>query len=1037
MPSPWDYLVVSAGHRRQQEVYSSQLALRNELGRLPQVRRCLVVADLEDCRIGSGASTLECLARVANRERRAGEDVERTLARLRVLIIHAGGDSRRLPAYGPCGKIFTPLPGGSGAIPHALFDRLAEGFLALPAASPGAGQVVVTSGDALLRFDPRALDLARPGLTALAAPAAPEEAAHHGVFCAAPDGAVRRFFQKPSPVRQAEAGAIGRHGRSLLDAGLMSLDARTAAALLAAFGFDCAGPAPLAWDPSMLERVFAHGLDLYREICCALGSEASLEHFLASARAGGSHWPESALAALYPALHAIPAQVSALDELSFLHFGSSRQLIESGLALAAGDRLLSPGQTWLPLNTVVGPAGALAASHAWVEGCRINAPLALGGANVVAGLDVEEPLALPPGACLDVLEGHSHIGALVWFVRFHHLDDPFKEATRFCGRPLDVWLAEAGLTEEDVWDAELPASERSLWSARLFPAEPSAQGYRRWLWAFEPDGADPTARAAYRDAERYSAAEIALLAGQAEFHTRRARLRAEALLPSAGQLFERHSTFSALDLAYLMGATPAPGRWAAALLAEAASIEAAPAGELEPFTACRLLHSLGSAAERLAPDPAAPLETVFPDLPAGLAAPRNVAPEPGQAVGVWAARLRRHAFDRLHASILDSALGAASLPRCALRPGETIWGRGPARIELGGGWTDTPPYTLEQGGDVINAAVNLNGQPPIHCYCRVITEPLVRLSSIDGGQHAEIRALAELLDYRRPGDHFALAKAALALAGFSPGAAAWPAGVTLEAMLAAFGGGIELTTLVGIPTGSGLGTSSILGAALVAVLRRLTGRDTSPRELFHEVLRLEQALTTGGGWQDQVGGGVGGVKLTSTRPGLFPNPELHFVPPDLLDPRLNGGSTLLYYTGLTRLAKNILEEIVGGYLDRRGAIMAALAEEHQVARAIAAAMSSQDAAAFGALVNHAWELQKRLCGVVTNEAIETLLARVRPYVHGMRISGAGSGGFLLMICRSPRAAEEVRKLLEREPLNDRSRFFEFEVNQRGLEVTTC
>jgi galactokinase/mevalonate kinase-like predicted kinase len=55
----------------------------------------------------------------------------------------------------------------------------------------------------------------------------------------------------------------------------------------------------------------------------------------------------------------------------------------------------------------------------------------------------------------------------------------------------------------------------------------------------------------------------------------------------------------------------------------------------------------------------------------------------------------------------------------------------------------------------------------------------------------------------------------------------------------------------------------------------------------------------------------------------------------------------------------------------------------------------------------------------------------------MRISGAGSGGFLFMIAKSPDDAARVREMLEREPLNERSRFFDFEINHAGLEVTTC
>ena len=97
-----------------------------------------------------------------------------------------------------------------------------------------------------------------------------------------------------------------------------------------------------------------------------------------------------------------------------------------------------------------------------------------------------------------------------------------------------------------------------------------------------------------------------------------------------------------------------------------------------------------------------------------------------------------------------------------------------------------------------------------------------------------------------------------------------------------FGGGIELTTLAAVPKGSGLGTSSIMGAVLVAVIRRMIGDHPSDRDLFHAVLKLEQELTTGGGWQDQIGGVVPGVKVITAGPGLVPDPKIKAVSPDRL-----------------------------------------------------------------------------------------------------------------------------------------------------------
>jgi galactokinase/mevalonate kinase-like predicted kinase len=373
-----------------------------------------------------------------------------------------------------------------------------------------------------------------------------------------------------------------------------------------------------------------------------------------------------------------------------------------------------------------------------------------------------------------------------------------------------------------------------------------------------------------------------------------------------------------------------------------------------------------------------------------------------------------------------------------LRSDEIVWGRAPARLDLGGGWTDTPPYSLERGGCVINAAVNLNGQPPIQAYARVIDKPEIRINSIDLSARVVVRTLNQLLDYRRPGSQFSLAKAALALAGFAPGAAAWPAGArSLDGMLRYFGGGIELTTLAAIPSGSGLGTSSIMGAVLTSVIGRMIGRPMAQRELFHTVLRLEQEMTTGGGWQDQIGGAVEGVKMITTEKGLVPDPLIRFFPTDLLDPAVNGGRTLLYYTGLRRLAKNILHEVVGRYLDRDRAAMETLRQLHSFPPLMADAMATRDADRFGELIDVAWKLNVDLDPDHTTPVIEELRARIRPYVSGAKLLGAGGGGFLLMACKSPEDAMAVKRMLVKKPPNDKARFFDYSINQTGLVVTVC
>ncbi len=128
---------------------------------------------------------------------------------------------------------------------------------------------------------------------------------------------------------------------------------------------------------------------------------------------------------------------------------------------------------------------------------------------------------------------------------------------------------------------------------------------------------------------------------------------------------------------------------------------------------------------------------------------------------------------------------------------------------------------------------------------------------------------------------------------------------------------------------------------------------------------------------------------------------------------------------------------MAGYLDRDDATMASLAQLRALSAEAAAALVRRDLPAVGAIINAAWELNKRLDPHCTSEVVESLLARLRPYVHGAKLTGAGGGGFLLMCCRSPAAAAAVRAELESRPPNPRARFFHFSVNREGLRVTAC
>jgi galactokinase/mevalonate kinase-like predicted kinase len=1064
---PWDYLIVTASNDAQAEAYRTQLRLRQELGLIPGVKQVLVVADPGGRRIGSGGSTIYSLIKVLNRELQTSpesgdlsesKDIneigESLMSRLRILIIHAGGDSRRLPSYGPCGKLFIPVPGESdSALGITLFDIQLPVYLELPPPQPGAGQVVITTGDVFLNFDPDEVIFQAEGVTGLGSFVSPELSQNHGVFSSDEGGKVRCFLQKPSPAEQRARGAVNRFGHALLDIGVMNLNHDILILLFQLFNLYREENGQWTWSGPNTEEVLQSGMDFYREICCAMGKDVRFSDYKKAVRASGSLLSQELLKTLFDLIREIPFSAFRLSECTFLHFGNIRQILESGLDLLRRTQGAPTTNSILSVNNVSSESGHLVGRNAWVEGCRLAARVSLNGDNALVGVEVDEPLTLPLGACLDVLKGKDKKGKDIWFVRPYGFDDAFKlgigNGGTFNQIPLEKWLHDVGTTTDAVWSDGIAEAERNLWNARLFPVVRSPQDYKDWLWMWKPGPAKEKQKQAWQKAEKFSFSDMAQAVDQENFFQSRWSYRAQEIAGSLQRIFRLESGFSSRELSFILGRLEPPQRlqWLVEILAEARRHygEESKAGGMGRLTYSRIIHTLGSALKAIASNQKQAWDNTCTEVQSALSPDvqewwRNQGLDfsLNSQIGDWGCKAQDSAFENLSRTIVLSKSQARDCPRNALRSDEIIWGRAPARLDLGGGWTDTPPYALERGGCVINAAVNLNGQPPIHVYARVIEQPEIRIASIDHGRMVNISSLEELLDYRKATSEFGLAKAALALSGFSLDKADWPADVTtLQDMLHRFGGGIEITTLAAIPSGSGLGTSSIMGAVLISVISRMLGQKHTSRELFNLVLQLEQELTTGGGWQDQIGGTVAGVKMITTAPGMVPDPRIHFVPDDVLAPSLNKGQTLLYYTGMRRLAKNILRNVVGNYLDRDRVSLDTLKKLHAYPPLMVDAMSRKNMRRFGGLIDLAWLLNKRLDPESSNADIEAILDRLVPNIYGAKLLGAGGGGFLLIVCRSQEAAQTVRRKLENDPPNDLARFFTYDISRSGLEVTVC
>ena len=82
-------------------------------------------------------------------------------------------------------------------------------------------------------------------------------------------------------------------------------------------------------------------------------------------------------------------------------------------------------------------------------------------------------------------------------------------------------------------------------------------------------------------------------------------------------------------------------------------------------------------------------------------------------------KFEANAFARLREMIVHEAQLSPARPRRKVLDDQIVWARSPVRLDLAGGWTDTPPYCIEYGGQVLNVAVDLNGQPPIQVFAKL------------------------------------------------------------------------------------------------------------------------------------------------------------------------------------------------------------------------------------------------------------------------------------------------------------------------------
>lgn len=333
----------------------------------------------------------------------------------------------------------------------------------------------------------------------------------------------------------------------------------------------------------------------------------------------------------------------------------------------------------------------------------------------------------------------------------------------------------------------------------------------------------------------------------------------------------------------------------------------------------------------------------------------------------------------------------------------------PLRVNWCGGWTDTPPYCLENGGAVVNAAVKINNLLPVQVRIEKLHEPKVILEYFDSGNRAEFYEANELSDLTNPLEPFPLLKSALIACGI----VAMPGEKSKENLFDKLDGGIYISAgVVGIPKGSGLGTSSILLAACIMGIFDYIGQEASDAEICRSVLLAEQLMGTGGGWQDQAGGMKNGIKLISSERGRRQEvvSENLNVPKEFFD-EINERFCLVY-SGKRRLGRTILREIMGGYIQSNPLFIVTLKETYSLADEMKRNIESGNINGFISNLNRQMELTKTLDTGFTNEQLDRIFYACADMTDGKMICGAGGGGFVQIILKKGYSKQDLSERLK-------------------------
>lgn len=959
----WDYIILTASNEAQASAFRMQIQSRIEKGQLPEATTYAVLPDPDGKRVGSGGATFNVMKYIAEQEPQS----ENPYKEKRILVIHSGGDSKRVPQYSAVGKLFSPVP---HELPDGRASTLFDEFIIAMSGVPSRIRegMLILSGDVLLLFNPLQIDSTFNGAAAISIKEPVETGKNHGVFLNDGNGYVKNFLHKQTEQTLKEIGAVNEQGAVDLDTGAILLDTNLLGAL---HGL-------ISTKGKIDDEKFAAFVNedarvsFYGDILYPLASDSTLEQYYQE-KPEGNYTGElkECRTKLWNVLRQFSLKLFCLSPAEFIHFGTTkelRQLVAEEIAdyefLDWSNHVLSTRREDENYSSYASYVGgrAVVSDHAYLEQSYVLDDSEIGLGSVVSNLKMRGT-KVPGNIVLHglPLQNGKHVTRI-----YGVLDNP--KAELYFNIPLRELIQKWNLSEEEIWSEGIA---RDLWNAKLFPICDTMQESLSWaLRVYEMVMGNAVSCKEWQASERTSLCESFNCADMESVLAWQEELECRILSRDFINRLQEGVYYE--DALHVFGANGITEEIYKTLMQDAK--------EADFSLKIRIYYAVS----RYMKQNRVTFAGESYDCAEGLC------------------------FKTIQEVIYNDSVKRLPDAKSYHIVKERVDVQLPVRVNWGGGWTDTPPHCNENGGVVLNAAISLNGILPVQITIKKLKEYHIEFESQDIGVQGTIHTVKEIQDCHNPFDSFALHKAALIACGVIP----LEADGDLQEMLKNYGGGIYLSTqVIGIPKGSGLGTSSILAGACVKGLFEFFGQEKSNAEIYDIVLSMEQIMSTGGGWQDQVGGLTGGIKFITTKPGIHQDIQVSEVKvPEEAMKELQERFTVIY-TGQRRLARNLLRDVVGGYIGARKESLNALKEMKSLAALMRFYLESGDIDMFAELLNKHWELSKQLDAGSTNTCIDQIFISCEDLIDARFICGAGGGGFLMVILKKGVTKDTLKERL--------------------------